>query len=151
MRLPSQHRGAQPINDRPAQACRCFGQGFELLVSQQLVESDEEGAPDEQQHEGHASRQPDGETLAKGGLLSGTIVLTLNAECPAGFSRVQDLDGVFPKGASAAEPVGAVEFEATIAEFYVRNLGDHCRIASVSDVDYRPWAGVDLLHVSPPA
>ena len=52
--------------------------------------------------------------------------------------------------AAGFEPIGAVEFEASIAEWYVRNLGDHCRIASVSDVDYRPWAGVDLLHVSPP-
>lgn len=47
-------------------------------------------------------------------------------------------------------PIGAVEFEPSIAEWYVRNLGEHCVVACVSDVDYTRWAGADLLHVSPP-
>lgn len=45
-------------------------------------------------------------TRDAGGLPPGTIVLSLNAECPSGFSKVQALDGLFPKGASAAETVG---------------------------------------------
>lgn len=45
--------------------------------------------------------------------------------------------------------VGAVEYDPDIAEWFVRNHGDHCHIASVADVDYRPYYGVTLLHMSP--
>jgi site-specific DNA-cytosine methylase len=45
--------------------------------------------------------------------------------------------------------VGAVEFSPEIAEWYVHNHGDHCHVADVADVDYRPYAGTDLLWASP--
>jgi site-specific DNA-cytosine methylase len=52
--------------------------------------------------------------------------------------------------AAGVRLVGAVEYDPAIAAVYTANLGDHCTVAPVQEVDYRPWAGVDVLQVSPP-
>jgi DNA (cytosine-5)-methyltransferase 1 len=46
--------------------------------------------------------------------------------------------------------VGAVEHNAEIAEWYVKNHGEHCRVGSVEEFDPKPYAGVDVLWASPP-
>ena len=45
--------------------------------------------------------------------------------------------------------VGAVEYDAKIAAVYRQNHGDHIRVASVCDVDYREYGYVDYIHASP--
>jgi DNA (cytosine-5)-methyltransferase 1 len=52
--------------------------------------------------------------------------------------------------AAGVQLVGAVEYDPAIAAVYSANLGDHITVAPVQEVDYRPWAGVDVLQVSPP-
>jgi DNA (cytosine-5)-methyltransferase 1 len=52
--------------------------------------------------------------------------------------------------AAGFEIVGAVERDPKITEWYAINHGNHVVNASVDDVDYRRWEGVDLLHASPP-
>lgn len=52
--------------------------------------------------------------------------------------------------AAGVHLVGAVEYDPAIAAVYRANLGDHVLTAPVQEVDYRPWAGVDVLQVSPP-
>lgn len=51
--------------------------------------------------------------------------------------------------AAGFKPIGAVEYDADIAAVYAQNLGAHVQVASVCDVDYRPFAGVTLAHASP--
>ena len=52
--------------------------------------------------------------------------------------------------AAGFQVVGAVEYDARIAEVYALNHGaDHLRVADVAEVDYRPWSGVEWGHVSP--
>ena len=45
--------------------------------------------------------------------------------------------------------VGAVEYDAAIAGAYTANLGGHCTVAAVEDVDPRQWIGVDWFQASP--
>lgn len=52
--------------------------------------------------------------------------------------------------AAGVQLVGAVEHDAAIAAQYAANLGDHVTVAQVQDVDYRQWAGVDVVQASPP-
>jgi DNA (cytosine-5)-methyltransferase 1 len=52
--------------------------------------------------------------------------------------------------AAGVQLVGAVEYDPAIAAVYSANLGDHCTVAPVQEVDYRQWAGIDVLQVSPP-
>jgi len=51
--------------------------------------------------------------------------------------------------AAGFEPVGAVEYDEAIAAVYAANLGAHVQVADVCSVDYRPFAGVTLVHLSP--
>ena len=46
-------------------------------------------------------------------------------------------------------PIGAVEFDPQIAEVYRANLGDHIRVESIMDTDWRTFDRPDLLHMSP--
>lgn len=46
--------------------------------------------------------------------------------------------------------VGGVEYDEAIAAHATKALGHGVLCASVVDVDYRQWAGVDYLHASPP-
>jgi site-specific DNA-cytosine methylase len=58
--------------------------------------------------------------------------------------------GLFESGlADAVEFVHAVEYNEAIAAHYASVWGNHVQVADVSAVDYRPFAGVDLLHASP--
>lgn len=46
-------------------------------------------------------------------------------------------------------PIGAVEYDSQIAEVYRANLGDHIRVESIMDTDWRTFDRPDLLHMSP--
>jgi site-specific DNA-cytosine methylase len=52
--------------------------------------------------------------------------------------------------AAGVQLVGAVESDAAIVAVYRANHGEHVTVAPVQDVDYRPWAGVDVWQASPP-
>ena len=55
-------------------------------------------------------------------------------------------------GAQAAGflPIGAVEFDADIAQCYADNLGAHVVCKPIAEVSPKPYEGVDLLMASPP-
>jgi site-specific DNA-cytosine methylase len=59
--------------------------------------------------------------------------------------------GLADVGAKAAgfQPVGAVEWDPAIAGVYRANHGDHVQVASVEEVGYRQYAGVDAVWASP--
>lgn len=59
--------------------------------------------------------------------------------------------GLADVGCKAAgyTPVFAVEWDAPTADVYADNLGKHVYCAPVEEVDYRPYAGLDLLWASP--
>lgn len=51
--------------------------------------------------------------------------------------------------AAGYTPVLAVEYDPQIAEVYARNHGEHVHVCGVETLDYRPYAGLDLLWASP--